>query len=400
MSVFLRELFEVANPAMASGETVTARELLDRGAERIREHHEEDPELAAEMLTVLGSVYSRLGLPEPALELLYEARDIQERHPGLPAEHSGATLHELGRALRESGYGEEAVAVLRQARDRLEDAHGPEHRDVALATADLALAMHAGGDMSAAEPEFQRAIELFRTLEVEPNNDYAMALYLLGDYRMVTGELDGVGELYGEALSVLESLYGRDHPNVPPVLQSLAWLEERQGNRDEGLRLAREALQIDIALYQDVESGTHPSLGLSHFSFGRHLTMYGGDPAEAEAALLEAVRILESTPQPRPGFHGQALLTLGILLRDHDRPAESIAYFERAVAVFQDAFGTGSLMEAGVQVDMADALLSLDRSPEARDLLEAALRAYDGVLPDTHARIEQARRLLVRAGAG
>ena len=61
---FMRELFEVANPALTNGETLTARELLDRGAEKIRDDHGDEPELQAEMMTVLGTVYHHLGLNE------------------------------------------------------------------------------------------------------------------------------------------------------------------------------------------------------------------------------------------------------------------------------------------------------------------------------------------------
>jgi serine/threonine-protein kinase len=400
MTTFLRELFEVANPALTSGETITARELLDRGAERIRAEHRDDPELASEMLTVLGTVYNHLGLPEPALQLLREARAVQERSAALPPDHEAETLHQLGLALRESGEADEAVSVLREARDLMEELYGPDHRLVAIATANLARAMHGRGAVTEAEPEFRRAIETFRSLEVELDEEYAWALYLLADYLQVSGESEGIEEMYREALSVIETLYGRSHPNVPPILSGLAWWEQRQGDAEAATALLREALAIDIELFRDVEGGSHPSLGISYHTLGRHLANTGDDPEETERMLKESLRIFETATQPRPDYHGQAELTLGTFMRSQGRLDEAMSHYRSASRIFREAFGAGSVMEAGVQVDMADLLVTLGQDDEARPLLQAALEAYGDMLPPTHYRMEQIRTLMERVGAG
>jgi len=103
ISHFMRELFEVAEPSAAGAEAVTARELLDAGALRIRLDHPNEPELQAEMMTVLGSVYRQLGLPEQAIELLREAADLQAGLRSVREQERAATLRELGAALLDAG---------------------------------------------------------------------------------------------------------------------------------------------------------------------------------------------------------------------------------------------------------------------------------------------------------
>jgi len=103
ISHFMRELFEVAEPSAAGAEAVTARELLDAGALRIRMDHPNEPELQAEMMTVLGSVYRQLGLPEQAIELLREAADLQAGLRSVGEQERAATLRELGAALLDAG---------------------------------------------------------------------------------------------------------------------------------------------------------------------------------------------------------------------------------------------------------------------------------------------------------
>src|SRR5690606_29901425 len=76
-SAFLQRLFEVSDPSIARGETITARELLDRAAVRVQDELATQPEVRATMRRVIGSVYGSLGLSErgrPLLEQSLERR--------------------------------------------------------------------------------------------------------------------------------------------------------------------------------------------------------------------------------------------------------------------------------------------------------------------------------------
>ncbi|MGH7711603.1 MAG: tetratricopeptide repeat protein, partial [Gemmatimonadaceae bacterium] len=67
---FLTELFSISDPSVARGQTITARELLDRGATRIEKELADQPEVRAQMLNSIGSAYSGLGLYNQARPLL------------------------------------------------------------------------------------------------------------------------------------------------------------------------------------------------------------------------------------------------------------------------------------------------------------------------------------------
>ena len=62
VSSLLIDLFKVSNPSEARGNTVTAREILDKGAERIRSELKQEPEARATLMDTMGNVYSDLGL--------------------------------------------------------------------------------------------------------------------------------------------------------------------------------------------------------------------------------------------------------------------------------------------------------------------------------------------------
>ena len=59
---FVKSMFAVADPSESKGATVTAREIIDRGAARIDRELRTEPAVRAELQTTLGEVYANLGL--------------------------------------------------------------------------------------------------------------------------------------------------------------------------------------------------------------------------------------------------------------------------------------------------------------------------------------------------
>jgi hypothetical protein len=98
---FLQSLFEVSDPSKALGNTITAREVLDRGARRIAEGLQDEPEVRATLITTLGSVYASLGLYRQADELLDKPSDLQASNRAAAADIP-AKLELIGCALEPS----------------------------------------------------------------------------------------------------------------------------------------------------------------------------------------------------------------------------------------------------------------------------------------------------------
>lgn len=396
---FMRELFEVVNPELTNGETLTARELLDRGAEKIRDDHPNEPELQAEMMTVLGTVYRHLGLEDPAVELLRQARDLHRRLGGGRPEARATTLLELGRALRDRGDVEEAAAVLRDAREALRVARGELDREVALATLELGGALYGIGDVRAADRELQQGVALVRSLGLPLGEEYAEAVFLLAGSLLAQGRAAEARPLYDEALRLAESLHGRQHPDIPPILIGTAAVAARDGLPDSATTLLREALAIDERLFGDADGGNHVAVARSRYHLARHLGREG-HATEAAALLRGSIQMFERTSRPRPDLHGGALATLAGLMRDQGHTGEALALYARSQEVLRNAYGPGSLLEGDVQVAWAELLMRLGRHGEAAGILEEALASFSGVFPAEHPSVIQTAQLLGRARGG
>ena len=81
----------------------TVRGLLDAGAERVQKELGAQPELQAEMLTVMGRTYRRLGLYDKAQPLLEQALAIARPVFGPEHERLAQSLHDLGVLLTDKG---------------------------------------------------------------------------------------------------------------------------------------------------------------------------------------------------------------------------------------------------------------------------------------------------------
>jgi serine/threonine-protein kinase len=102
LAVFLTDVFAVSDPSRSRGETITARELLDRGAERLKRGEaraglESEPQTRADLLHAIGDVYEKLGLVEPAEAAFARALELRRPLPGPEAAlDTAATLTRLG----------------------------------------------------------------------------------------------------------------------------------------------------------------------------------------------------------------------------------------------------------------------------------------------------------------
>jgi serine/threonine-protein kinase len=71
--VVLEEVFAGFDPSETRGETMTAREILDKGAARVMAKLKDQPETQAALALAIGKVYLSLGLNDRALPLLQQS---------------------------------------------------------------------------------------------------------------------------------------------------------------------------------------------------------------------------------------------------------------------------------------------------------------------------------------
>jgi hypothetical protein len=74
---FMTGMFKVSDPSEARGNSITAREVLDKASKDIDTGLRNDPQLQAQMMFIMSTVYENLGLYSRSESLADRAADIR-----------------------------------------------------------------------------------------------------------------------------------------------------------------------------------------------------------------------------------------------------------------------------------------------------------------------------------
>jgi eukaryotic-like serine/threonine-protein kinase len=287
VSDLLVDLFRVSDPGEARGSTITAREVLDRGRERIPTELADQPVVQARMLRNMGSVYGNLGLYDDASQLMEQALAVAERTPDIRSPELALTLGNLGVIYRIQGRTTEAEGMLRRAVDlyrrggaatdstafafavrslanvylvmgRFSDAqellrealaiqerlHGPDDPAVGQTLGTIGGLLLNERRAAEAEPYLRRAFAITER-EYGPTHSYtAEELINIGAMHYMLDRLDEAEEAYNRAFPILESALGPNHPHVAAVLNNLGEIHWRRGNYDHAEAQLLQALEL------------------------------------------------------------------------------------------------------------------------------------------------------------
>jgi eukaryotic-like serine/threonine-protein kinase len=367
----LADLFKIADPEEGRGGSITARELLDQGTDKVLRQLGRQPETQGPLLTTLGRLYAQLGLYDRAVEVLRKSVAVERRrgdaHPDL-----AAALRDLGRALAGGGRFAEAEPVFREVLAIAERLYPADHSEVAVSLNNYALVEHDLGRYEAAEPLYRRAVELERRGGGEAarygltHANWALLLIDLGRY----------GEAAAACREIRAAREALSPPNPVVVADALEY-EAMALQGDGRLAEAEAAARRSLALRERYLRPDDRDLARSRNVLGAVLRDRG-DLAAAEPLLRGALADRRRLLGPDHAEVAVSLEDLGDLLVARARYAEAEETFGEAVRILRFSFPKGhptlARLEAGQAVARA-------RASGCADGLAALARALDRVPP-------------------
>jgi eukaryotic-like serine/threonine-protein kinase len=325
---FLEGLFAVADPGQARGQTITAREILDRGARGIERDLHGQPLRRARLLAIIGKTYLKLGLYDRARPLLAEALAVRQSALGNDSAEMAVSLRDLAALDQAQGRLAEAEPRFRQALAIQEKVLGPGHPEVAATLNNLGTLYGYQGEAAKAEPLFRRALKIRERALGPGHPDVAATLNNLAFIRSMQGHPDEAVALLRRGLAIREVALAPDHPDLAANLEALAVLESGQGGYADAERLHRRAL----AIWTKTLGPDHPRIGLVLANLAA--TCAGaGKPVAAEALYRQAIALRERVLGPEHPDLALVLRGLADLLRDGGRYAEAEPLYLRAMAI-------------------------------------------------------------------
>lgn len=330
---FLEGVFEVSDPRSGQGGEVRARELLVRGAGRVRSELRSQPLVRARLMGVIGRIDLQLGLYQEAEPLLAEALALRERELGPRHLEVAESVLDLG-MLRLIQSREDAEPLLRRAVALREELLGPDHSAVAEALKVLGTFLSRVAASEEAEPVLRRALAI-REKE-PPGPELAAVLYELAIVARLRDPAESE-RLFRQALQIRQRLFPADHPDVVTSLVALGAFFGNTGRCGEAVPLYERALPL-----QEKRLGPdHPMVGLTWSNLGACL-MDAGRNGEAEEALLRSMAIRERVYGPDHVEMVQVLRVLAQLYRRQGRLRELQATAARGLAIADRDFPPGN----------------------------------------------------------
>ena len=350
VSSFMVDLFKVSDPGEARGNTVTAREVLDKGSEKLATELKGQPEVRATLMDTIGRVYLNLGLYDKAILLLEDALEARRRALGSEHLQVAQSLNSLGGLLITKGEYAKAADLHREALRIRRKLLGNDHPDVARSLGNLGNALAQQGDYAGAEVAMREALVILRKQLGSQHPDVAMALNNLAGIVYYNGDYKGAERLFREAVGMWRKVVGNEHPNVAMGLYNLALVVYEEGDYTAAESFHREALELNRRVLGDA----HSDVAMSMAGLAETVCREG---KRAEPLAQQAVATLRSA---FPGGHpyiAQAESILGgcVTLSQRFTLAESLLL--RTYPVLQTNMG--------------------ERSPETRKALQRIIALYE-----------------------
>ncbi|GAB5536710.1 MAG: serine/threonine-protein kinase [Rubricoccaceae bacterium] len=395
-SEFVTSLFNAADPFASPTErpdTLRARDLLQRGAERARTTLADAPGTRADVLTTIGNALAGLSLYSSADSMLTEAVEaartdgspdrilnalLAQGHvralgedPGeaLPVLREAVELAEqsvprqlaaahfaLGGALRRTNDLDDAVAMLDQAlgdtpRDSLQRAGVLLER---------ARVEQDRGRPADAEPYIREALALQRGALPPEHPALAEATEMMGVVVQDQGRLEDAETFLTETYRIRLAALGEDHIQTASARFNLAGLYRTLGRTDEALQTYTEILALDRKRL----GPDHPYVGYVLLEIGITHSIAKRHSASIEA-YREAIDVMRRSLPEDDQAVTEAMGGIGHELTKSGRAREGEPILRRVLTIRQASLGTDSWRTGVIESVLGGNLMQQGRLPEA-----------------------------------
>ena len=339
---FLVGMFRANDPGEALGETLTARDLLDRGAERVDDELADQPAVRSRLLGTMARAYESLGLYEPAIELGERRLAIENARSGEQSVEAAKALNRLSTLYRKRADYSRARDLAERAIQTLERTPeaetGPVQQELANALNRHAESLAELGELERATAAGRRALAI-RERFPEPRSGLRTALNNLAVLHWRRGETEDALGLYQRATDIAREEFGPDHPEIANITNNLALVHEQRGDRAQAISSHEKAL----AIRERVLAPEHPDLAESLNNLG-DLLRRAGEVERGRQMLERAVTIREKVLGPEHDYVGYSLNNLALAHLDLDQPEAARPLFERTKALFERKFGANHVL--------------------------------------------------------
>jgi serine/threonine protein kinase/Tfp pilus assembly protein PilF len=428
---FLASIFRAATPEGSKGESVTARQLLDKAAARLKAELGSDPDLEADMTESVANSYVDIGLYDRAQPLLERALDLTSQKHGDRNATYAAYLENLGTDVRLQGKYKQAEPIFRRSAELHKQLNGDRSAEYAHSLSDLGEVLYLQDKDADAEKILREALAIERpmgnavqdgtrsylALTIErrgaypeaaqllrdltqmaaarggkESQDYLVAMHNLAGAQIDAGDLEGAARTEREVLTTRRRIWGPDHPDTAYSLNNLGWIYLELGQWQEAEPLLKE--NVTVVARETAQGGARYAVALANW--GRLLEQKG-DYTGAAAQFDEAQRILAANGAASGWAGAKVQIYQSLLALDRGRASQAEQLASQAVNAEIKLGGDSSpQLSAGLLALGLSQLIGEDASA-AQENFRKALAIRQRIYPAGHPELLYAQVRLAEA---
>ena len=413
---YLVGIFGAADPFASSvgkPSEITARTLLDRGAERVDTSFIDQPDVRAELRGALGGVYANLGVYDRAARELRQSLIARRALYGPKSASVAEAMDQLGQVLVQMDSLPQADTLLRGALATRRNLFGDRNEVTAASLTHVAMLLQDRDAFADAEPLFREALDIRRELYGDGDTSVATSRDYLGQLLQAKNANADAMQQYRMALAIRRLRLGVDHPATAQTIHNLAAAEENLGKYRDAEQDYRTALAIErrtlgsehrsvtltlndlgqmlfkLGRLEEADSLLREALAINRKMFGENheavsanlsnlalIVRERGDFDEAERLLEEALAVDRRLYGPMHMNVGFDMNETAVVLRLRGRPDSAIALLRPALAMTKQLQGD-ALAAQTIIINLGRALDEAHEDVEAERLLRGALAAMD-----------------------
>jgi eukaryotic-like serine/threonine-protein kinase len=283
---FMTGIFKISDPSERVGNSVTAREVLNKASKDIETGLAKDPELLAHMTYVMGMAYLNLGLYPRAKALL--DRSIQAANSAGEGENRETlkSMQKLAWTLVLEGRFAEAESQQRKLLGIEQRVLGPEDHDTVGVKGDLATTLSEEGHLAEAE-KMQREVLESQKRALGPEASFTITtMNNLASILMQEGRFPEADKLEREAIEIKLRVAGAENLSTIHYMQTEATIKADLGELDESENSLRQLLELERRVLRP----NQPEIALTVYQLAM-VAAKRGRTDEALALLRQAIDI-------------------------------------------------------------------------------------------------------------
>ncbi|MGC2288207.1 MAG: serine/threonine-protein kinase [Candidatus Acidiferrum sp.] len=367
IAAFTMDMFRVSDPSEARGNTIKAREILDKASSDIDTGLAKDPETQAQMMNVMGKVYDNLGLYPPAESLLQRAIKIRESILG--PENLDTLRSKLALAWTYVHEGRYSDAEKLQSEVLQTDRRilGPDNPDTLTAAGNLAATLNFEGHYAQAENLQRQVLDARRRILGPDNLDTSVSMDNLATVLQMEGRYADAEKLDRDAIEVRARVLGADHPDTLGTMGNLANVLNEERQYAEAEKLNRQLLDARRRIF-----GPENPVTLRSMNNLANVLHREGQDVEAEKLFRETIAIQQRVLGPEHPETIMSMNNLSAVLSKQGKYVEAEKLGREVLDIRRKVLGPEHPLTLRAMSNLADSESKLGRWNEAESLLQQA----------------------------